>query len=139
VSKNSINQMRWQPEIEWFGTRLHTDRLMFCNEAGQSVEVVGKSDWSVEDYLALVRKVGMTKAAQISEAGARQLMNGFTRDAIIAQRCASHVGTLATRSSDDLDFVEVPKWDLKEMLEAAYAQGWEDGIEDADEVKKACA
>jgi len=133
-SQNAINQMRWQPETEWFDTRLHSDRLMFCNEADQSVDVVGESDWRIEDYLARVRDVGMVEAAGISEIETKRLIDGFTRAAIVAQKCASHLGTLATRNSDDLDFIEVSKWGLKEMLEAAYSQGWDDGIEDADEV-----
>ena len=137
--EETIDQMRWKPEIEWFARRTRTDRLMFCNEAGQSINVVGKPDWGIVDYLELICKVGMTKAAQISKSKAKELMDGFTRDAIIAQSCASHLGTLATRNSGELDFVEVSKWELKEMLETAYDRGWKDGVEDFDEVKKTCS
>ena len=126
TTQEKIDRMRWQPETEWFDRRTHTDLLMFCNEAGQKVNVVGKSDWKIEDYLSRVREVGMFEAAGITEFEAEQLERGFTRGAIAAQECASCIGTLATRNSGDLDFFEMSKWGLKEMLETAYARGWED-------------
>jgi hypothetical protein len=132
--EKAINQMRWQPETEWFETRARTDLLMFCNEAGQNVMVIGKHHWGVDNYLAHVRKVGMVKAAKISEFEAKKLMDRFTRAAIVAQECATAagIGTLSTRCSDEFDFIEVSKWELKDMLKSAYTRGLQDGMDDAD-------
>ena len=37
--------------------------------------------------------------------------------------------TLDARNSDRLDFIELPVWDIKEALEAAYKAGEAEGFE----------